>query len=372
MNYSQKNVLILVTDYPSENGKEAHRFVHVRNLYYQEHGINISVLSFAAKQSYIYEGIRVITLADYKKEKKQYDLLITHQANIRKHYFFLKKYEKRFPQIIFFFHGHEVLRFSQVYPKPYHYASGSKIAVALRDVYDRFKLSVWKNYIPKVIDKSTLVFVSHWMLDEFIKATGLTLSSLKERYKITYNCVGRLFEECNFDWEAPKQYDFVTIRGNLDGAKYCIDVVNELAKTNPNSKFLVVGRGEFFSHYEKADNITWMNTTMNHTQIIETMQMARCALMPTRTDSQGLMMCEMATFGMPVITSDIPVCYEALSGFDNVEMIDHNRYDYDLNAICCDLEKRLPYPKNNKYFMKNTCAHEIDIINSILDSICEH
>ena len=31
--------------------------------------------------------------------------------------------------------------------------------------------------------------------------------------------------------------------------------------------------------------------------------------MPTRTDAQGLMMCEMAAFGIPLITSNIPVCH---------------------------------------------------------------
>ena len=47
-------------------------------------------------------------------------------------------------------------------------------------------------------------------------------------------------------------------------------------------------------------------------KMIAILNSAKCALMPTRTDAQGVMMCEMVAFGMPLITSDIPVCHEVL------------------------------------------------------------
>ncbi|MBE5878733.1 MAG: glycosyltransferase family 4 protein [Lachnospiraceae bacterium] len=358
--------LVLATFYPSENGKEAHRFVHVRNLYYQEQGIDVTVLCFGTKEDYVYENIRVISLKTYKRQKEEYDLLISHQANIRNHYLFLKKYSKRFPHIVFFFHGHEVLRFSKTYPKPYDYVTNSSLKVMARDVYDCFKLFIWKKYIPRLIDKSKLVFVSKWMLEEFLKATKLQFSDIDGHYEITYNGVGKAFQENEYNSKIDKQYDFVTIRSNLDGSKYCIDVVNELARNNSQYKFLVVGKGEFFSHNVKADNITWCDKTMNHDEIIKTLQTARCALMPTRTDAQGLMMCEMATFGMPVITSDLPVCHEALDGFANVAMISNEVFNCDLGEICEKLESGMPYVKDERYFSENTSAHEVCIFNSIM------
>ena len=362
-------VLVLVTDYPGEGRKEAHRFVHVRNLHYQTQGIGVTVLNFSAKADYSYEGIRVITMDTFKNEKCGYDLLIAHQANVRKHYLFLRKYGDKFPHFILFFHGHEVLRFSKTYPKPYDYVSSSKLKAAARDCYDLFKLSVWHSYIPKIIHKSTLVFVSQWMLDEFLKATGLHLEDLKGNYDIIYNCVGLPFQENRFDHATPKTYDFVTIRSNLDGSTYCIDIVNELAKSNPKSKFLVVGKGKFFDHREKAPNLTWENRTLNHWEIIETLQTARCALMPTKTDSQGLMTCEMATFCMPVITSDIPVCHQVLSSFENVALISNQNTNIDLNSICEKLERGLPFRKNEMFFDENTCAREVEVIQSLLQSV---
>ena len=359
--------LVLVTDYPGANRKEAHRFVHVRNLFYQENNVDVTVLNFAADADYVYEGIHVITLKEYEAQSTAYDILIVHQANIRQHYRFLRRYGDRFPHFILFFHGHEVLRFSKTYPKPYNYVSSSIIKALLRDAYDLFKLSVWHRYIPQIIEKSMLVFVSQWMLDEFLKATGLKLEDLKGHYEITYNCVGKPFEDNSYDIHAHKQYDFVTIRSNLDGSKYCVDIVNELAKNNQEAKFLVVGKGHFFEHYQKAPNLHWENRTLNHQEILEVLDNARCALMPTRTDAQGLMMCEMATYGIPLITSDLPVCQEALGSFQNVRMINNAAINTRLLPICEEIESLQPYPKNRVYFNDSTSAHEVKIIRKMVD-----
>ena len=169
----------------------------------------------------------------------------------------------------------------------------------------------------------------------------------------------------NYNHATDKVYDFITIRGYLDGSKYCIDLVNDLAKANPKYSFLVIGKGEFFSHYEKAENLQWVDEHLNHEEIVEYLNRSRCALMPTRTDAQGLMMCEMATFGIPVITSDIPVCHEVLDDFENVAFIDNENQNADLSQIIEKLTDKVPYPKNNKYFAANTVQKEVDLINEL-------
>ncbi len=358
-------VLVLATDYPGINRKEAHRFVHVRNLFYQTQGIDVTVLNFAAKADYQYEGIPVVCPQTYKTSVQQYDLLLSHQPNIRQHYLFLRRYGDRFPRFVLFFHGHEALRFSKAYPKPYSYVSSSKVKALLRDMYDIFKLSVWRRYIPKMIDKTTLIFVSQWMFGEFQKSIRLTPDALKGHYHIIYNGVGELFEKKTYDAKKQKAFDFVMIRGNLDGSKYGVDLVNELAKNNPEAKFLMVGKGKYFDHNDKPSNLVWENRTLNHQEILDVLDSARCALMPTRQDTQGLMTCEMATYGMPVITSDIPVCHEVLDSFPNVYMIGNDAVDTQLLPICASLEKQLPYLKNDVFFKRNTCAHEVEVIKKL-------
>ena len=109
------------------------------------------------------------------------------------------------------------------------------------------------------------------------------------------------------------------------------------------------------------------HTTRVHpmAQIIEHMKKSRCALMPTRTDAQGLMMCEMASTGMPLITSDIPVCHEVFDDFENVALINNDLVDVDLTEVLDRLECGIPYPKNSKYYGAKTSQHEVDIIKAL-------
>ena len=359
------NVLVAVADYPDGHGKLSSMFVHTRNKHYKEHGIDVTVLNFRAGGNYVVDDIPVITLNHYEREPKKYDVLICHAANLRNHYRFLVKHGKNFPKFVFVYHGHEVLKTALVYPPPYPYVGQSKVKSAVQSVYDPFKLSVWRRYLPRVMPKSTLVFVSRWMLDEFLTHTKITPDALGGSYAVIYNSIDRLFEETEYDWDAPKEYDFITVRGNLDGSKYSADIVNELAKNNPEMKFLVVGKGRFFEHYEKAPNLEWKNQTMRHEEIIQHLQKARCALMPTRTDAQGLMMCEMASTGMPLITSDLPVCREVFDGFDNVALIDNKNTLTDLNEICRELEQKGPFQKNDRYSSANTVSREVDLIKRL-------
>lgn len=360
------NLLVAVTDYPDLNGNAALMYVHTRNKQYAKNGISVTVLNFRAKNEYRIDEIPVVPLEVYRTNDENYDMLICHAANLRNHFRFLQRYEKRFPRIIFFFHGHEILHINKTYSKPYPYMRRGAAKYCLQNMYDCFKLFVWRHYLPKISYKSHFVFVSKWMLDEFLKSTKIDFQNIEDKCMITYNCIGKEFETAVYDYTSHKRYDFVTIRGNLDGSKYCVDVVNNLAKENAGSSFLLIGKGVFFEHYPKAENVVWLNTHLNHAQIVEALQAARCALMPTRTDAQGVMTCEMASIGMPVITSDIPVCYEVFDGFENVAMINNDDISIDLNSILGKLENGLPYAKNEKYYNENTSENEIAMIKTIM------
>ena len=96
-------VLILTAFYPIPGGTHERMFVHVRNQYYQKNGIDVTVLNFDAKENYEIDGIPVITLDEYEKGNSgQYDIAVSHSANLRNHYRFLKKYENRFLKLFFY------------------------------------------------------------------------------------------------------------------------------------------------------------------------------------------------------------------------------------------------------------------------------
>lgn len=355
-------ILVLCTDYSSDY------FVHTRNLYYKTQGLEVSIVDYSAKNNSERQEGRVYTMQSYKKEliDTKFDVLVCHAPTLKTHYLFLKKYHKCFPQIVFFFHGHEVLNVQKVYSKPYPYMQKGMLCKIIQCVYDKLKLKLWHNYYPKLVYKSHFVFVSLWMFEEFFKWTKIPMTTIENSYSIIYNSIGDSFEKSVYDYKCTKLYDFVTIRSSLDGSKYAMDIVNNLAKYNPQYKFLVVGKGHFFDHYKKSSNIEWRNEVINHDTMVKLLNESRCALMPTRTDAQGVSACEMATLGIPLIVSDIPVCHEVFESFDNVRFIKNEGKPIQLTGVLEELESHFPYIQNKKYFSENTVSQEVNLFEKIV------
>lgn len=337
-------------------------YAHTRNLYYQKNGVSVTVLNFRAKRNYELDGVRVITLDAFRKNPRNYRILILHAANLRNHYAFLKRYGGWFDRFVFFFHGHEALRINAVYSKPYDFMKKNRFSM-LQDMYDAFKLRVWRAYLPRLKERAYFIFVSRWMYEQFLLNTGIDESVLQNRHSIIYNSVGSAFSDNTWREDAPKDFDFVTIRSNLDNSKYAVDIVNRLAFNTPDMKFLLIGRGVYFQRREKAPNLIWIDSMLSHAEILSYLDASRFALMPTRTDAQGLMMCEMAAYGMPLITSDIPVCREVFSGFPHVDYIDNND-----ERLSLDKYRSVPATvmKDTRYFLENTCSQELRILSELM------
>ena len=101
--------------------------------------------------------------------------------------------------------------------------------------------------------------------------------------------------------------------------------------------------------------MTWIDRFLGQEEMLSYVNTSRRALMLTRRDTQGVMSCELATYGIPVITSDLPICHEMFDDIANVSYVDE-----DL-AIPAAVEG--DFKKTTKFFAKNTIAREIDIIN---------
>lgn len=361
-------ILVLATSYPRPDGFISLQYIHSRNQLYLRHGIDVSVIAFDAEADYELDHVKVYTLDTYEKkmQDEQFDLLISHAPNLRNHYRFLKKYGHLHQKMVFFFHGHEVLDTGKIYPKPYPYVQKAPLKKTIvRKLYDSFKLPVWKSYFKKNAHKSHFVFVSEWMYRMFLRFIKIDPTYIEGRKSIIYNCVGENFEKYSYDVHSEKKYDFITIRNYLDGSKYSIDIVTEIARRHPEYRFCVIGEGAFFEHYPKPENLEWLNKSLRHDEIISYLNQSKCALIPTRADAQGVMACEMATFGIPVITSDIEVCAEVFEGFSNVGFIRNEEKNEHIDALYHDLVKGLPYEKNEKYFARNTLLKEVALFKEL-------
>ncbi|WP_324722178.1 glycosyltransferase [Latilactobacillus curvatus] len=353
-------ILVAVAFYPDDKGNKRLYYTHVRNKYYQQEGLDVTVLNFSTDHHYNVDGIHVITLDEYKKCNDKYDILICHAANIRNHYRFLKKYQSDFRKIVFFFHGHEIMHIKKYYPKPYsfkarHYLFKSELV----NIYDTFKLKLWRNFFLSDLNKIKLIFVSNWIKDVFLEETRIKAEYISDNSKVINNSIGAVFEKESYQIKTIKKYDFITIRNYLDDSKYAIDLVMRDAKAHPEYKFCLIGKGSYFQYNILPKNVELVQRELSHKEMLKFLNKSYCGLMPTREDTQGVMTCEMATFGLPVITSNIDVCREIFAEMNNVFLASNSK---DLTIYYSQAVKAIPTKKNERYFFKNTVKKEIDML----------
>lgn len=96
-----------------------------------------------------------------------------------------------------------------------------------------------------------------------------------------------------------------------------------------------------------------------------TIDKSKCALMLTRRDTQGVMSCELATYGIPLITSDLPVCKEIFRNVPNVSFISNDVDWEDLKSIYTKIVNIKEIHKISVFNYENTVKKEETFINSV-------
>lgn len=357
-------ILVLATNYPDVDGNVSLMYIHTRNKFYVKSGIDVTVLNFSASESYIVDDVKVITRGEYETQINDFDILVSHAPNIRNHFLFLLKHGNEFKKIIFFYHGHEIVKLN-VYPREYEYNKKSYLRKIVQEIYDTFKLKVWRMYLTKNIGKISLIFVSNNLYKEFLYWTQINPTIVESQKYIINNSVGEVFEKNIYDSNSEKEFDFITIRSSIDSSVYCLDIIEYLANMFPDRKFLVIGKGKYFEYNRRPENLTLISNYINHEKLLGFIDNAKCALMPTRRDTQGVMSCELATYGIPLITSHLEICHEIFEEFSNVKFIDNDKPAWNFIKIFEELMTE-ETNKNQRYFAKNTIQREVKIFHEII------
>jgi len=350
-------IIVLCQDYPSLKNKYAMSYVHSRNIIYKKLGHDVTVLNFSTLEKYEYENIEV--LPENLVSINDFDIILSHAPNLKNHYRYLKRVKER--RIVFFFHGHEVLRGYKDYPKPYRWVKNNIFKGLIADFYQKIKLKVLRIWFTgDFCEKNQvgMIFVSDWMLNKFVKNLKFDPKGYV-KVKIIPNAVNPVFIEKEYEVNNVVA-DFVTIRP-FDEAKYAVDLVVNLAKKNPNKKFHLYGKGEYFNHNVCPENLKIINEFIEQKDIPELLNKYKYALMPTRFDSQGVMMCEMATYGIPLITTDFEVCLEMLKGFDNTLCLNEELFSKE---ILWGIENRV-VNKNMKFDPQVLINEEVSFFEGI-------
>lgn len=313
-------VLVLAQAYPSPQKPYSQAFVHARVLYYQQQGWQVDVLSFDCQSPYIFEGVQVWPESYLMQNSSCYDVWVSHAPNLRNHLRLILSRKNQWKRLVWVIHGHEVLIKQKHYPPPYEWMPQPSPLLRWGDrFYDSVKLKVLSLFLARMLlqEKIQLIFVSHWIKQAFLQ--GIAIPS--ERFSTAASVISNPVHPAFFttEWSLPIQpkADFITIRP-LDESRCCLDQIYLWAQNHPQLSFDIYGKGRFFEVHPLLPNIRWYDTFFTQNELPGLFKQYRAGLMPTRHDTQGVSVCEMATLGMPVLTSDLPVCHEMLDDFPRV------------------------------------------------------
>ena len=351
-------ILVLAQNYPSQDNPYAMSYVHSRNVEYKKLGHEVKVVNFSETNEYKYDLLDICVFS--KKLLDWPDVIVSHAPNIKNHVKALR--EVRNKKIIFFFHGHEVLHQYGDYPQPYSWKKQKLSRKLFIKIYDHLKMSILRKFFKDFSKKNSIgfVFVSSWMERQFLKNIKLNPQETGLSAIIPNACNAFFLDtEYKFD-QNEKLADCITIRP-LDDSKYAVDLVVQAALNNPEKEFHIYCKGDFFSYNKKPNNVTVINKFIQQKDIPELLNKYHIAMMPTRYDAQGVMVCEMATYGIPVITTDFEVCVEMLSDFENVQFVNEDSF----KELKFDNIVKMECEKNSKFSPNILINKELGFFNEL-------
>ncbi len=356
-------LLVVSQSYPSEKNLYQNAFIHSRCCYYRDLGIDFDVLSFSCTKPYIHEGINVYPEKDIltKIRHNNYNAAILHSPNLRNHLRFFWKNKDKLNKFFFILHGFEVLQTSVYYPKPYHFTKSTPSFIV--NIYDKLKRIVLKALISKYIGhKIKLIFVSNYLKNIFLDNVSIDKELVENNSDVIPNPINKYLIDTSYSSSKKRKNLAVTIR-SFDKSVYAVDILVKIALSNPDYEFHLYGKGDYFKHNKQPKNLLIKGDFINPTDFKNLLDEYQLAIMPSRHDSQGVMACEMAYFGIPLIASNTPAAQEFLSKNENVRLIDNTDPQVDIKSFLA---------KNNndnqlihsKLSLKNTIYKEIDFIKS--------
>ena len=362
-------ILVLAASYPSEAKIYESAFIRPRVVAYHQAGHQVSVLNFKATEAYCLDGVQVLSPGDLQRQDWDWDLCVFHAPNLRNHLAFIVRNWSRLPAVCFTFHGHEVMYLNLSYPEPFAWNRGRfyRIQRFAQHCYDAFKLLLLRGTLEVLSWRNQgllLLFVSEDFRRTATRNLALGDGKWASKSAVVWNPLAEEFLRMRHHCHKPLA-DFLTIRP-VDGSKHCIDLVVECARQNPGHSFHVYGEGSYFHHHQAPPNLTHFPHFVANKQIAELLTKYRGALMPSRCDSHGVMMCELAVTGMPLLASDIAVHLEALGGFPNVSFLNNESPLFDAADFLqrCTLSSGATIP--SRFELENTAGRELELFRRLV------
>lgn len=332
-------------------------YVHNR-LLAMKGSLALQVFSFGAATRYEYEGIHVRPAHELESERGVFDVVIVH-APLKAHIRLLRDHTV---PLVVYLHGHEALDRHKYYPRPYTWQWPERLAWLWKPLRDAVKLRRLRRFLLKHATDLHVITVSDWMRRQLASNLFARINP-PIPLSVIPNAVNTVFEQREYDWNSQKRWDFVSIRP-FDQPKYGVDIVVRCAERNPGLRFLLVGEGNYFRRVRRPANLEVREGFVEPAAIPDILDNARVALLPTRQDTQGVLACECAQYGIPVVSSELPVCREVLEGYPQVFLFANEDLPVRLPEVLGTIE---PQPRRIKelFSVEHTVSEELRIIREL-------
>jgi len=295
-------ILIISPSY-SEEKKSAYAFVHARAKIYQKFGNKVKVF-VPSKTFYTYDFERINV---YKGAKKTYktllkefdpDAVAIHSPRYTMSKNLLKMLNDTYAQapIVMWIHGTEALI------NAFHnYIPPWKIKQKIRNIVGgAIKITILRFLIPKA---SAVVYVSKWMQN-----TAERYFLFKHPYSfIIPNPIDTaLFTYTEKD--AQDRNKGISVRG-LDW-KYGTDIAIKAYSNIKETSLTILGTGPLETYMrilakKCQSNVSFLKTHVEHNKMSELYAKYGYFVAPSRTEAQGVAMCEAMACGLPIIATNV-------------------------------------------------------------------
>ena len=297
------NIAIMSELYPSDESPYSAMYVHSRVVEYAKlgHKCNVYKLRKKGAKTYTFENIQIFEgdkdfLVENMK-RNGFDAIAMHAPNPDEKNLVLHN----FPNIKVTSWMHGLDSVSGAFSYPY---AGNKLLHPARFIFrlkeDIRKYITWHRFIKHFNPK--IVVVSNWMKEE-------AENFLKMKLKNTV-VIPNPIDEKLFKFKQRNKLERIVCIRSHSSAKYGIDLV---IKAFSNSKYSIdlYGTGHLLDEHKRLakklnSNVNFIEKLFKRDELAKVLERYDLAVMPSRHDTQGVMVCEMNIAGLPVITSNIP------------------------------------------------------------------
>ena len=294
-------ILIMSPSY-SEEKKSAYAFVHARAKIYQKFGNKVKVfVPSETVYTYDFEGINVSIGTDktYRLLLREFnpDVVAMHSPRYTMSKNPLKMLDETRKQvpIIMWIHGTEALI------NAFHnYIPPWKIKQKIRNIIGgAIKITILRFLIPKA---SAVVYVSKWMQN-----TAERYFLFKHPYSFVIpNPIDTTLFSCT-EKDVQDREKGISVRG-LEW-KYGTDIAIKAYSNLKETSLTILGTGPLETYMHNLakkchSNVSFLNAHVEHNKMPELYAKYGYFVAPSRTEAQGVAMCEAMSCGLPIIATN--------------------------------------------------------------------